>query len=167
MSNDGWGKGWLTEGVSTEPKWPDEAKFALAASKVEWDEHQEINGGVNPHAVGIKSDQIELDGQTIPARIVGDLAIHDSVGSPDHFCITHIPTLTEFMKAVPVEQDQEYEQYELVDWCERVQQKHHLFWQVLSELTSLTFNRNTARDMRAKDIIKEWCLSVPIKNKEW
>lgn len=158
-NNDGWGKGedWVvTEGVSTDPKWPDEV-IELSGKephhKVDW-------GSDDPWA---NQSFVTIDGQAIPARIVGDLAIHDSVGNPDCFCITHIPTLTSFMTAVPVEQNQEYETYELVDWCQKVQDQHQQFWQVLHELIPLTANRNTDREMRAKGKIKEWCLSCSIR----
>ena len=96
------------------------------------------------------------------ARVIGDLAIHDSVDNPDCFNILHIPTVTSFMKAVPIEDNKAYENWQLVDWCEKVQQQHQQFWTVLRELTPLTVDRNTDREMKAKDKIKEWCLSCPI-----
>lgn len=170
-NNGGWGKGWadeVTEGVLTEPRWPDELETAKSIA-TETIITKSTGYGLDKVADWSKLDdvrQIELDGQTISARIVGDLAIHNSVGNSDCFCITHVPTLSNFMPAVPVDLEQSYGQYELVDWCDKVQQEHQQFWQVLHELTPLTVKRNADRELKAKDIIKSWCLSVPIKNKE-
>jgi hypothetical protein len=181
MSNDNWGKGesWVvTEGVSTEPKWPDEVKSIATETIItkptgfgldvvaDWSKFETGPGSVGNTIVEIDctsdKDTIELNGRAIKCRIVGDLAIHDSLDNPDCFCITHVPTLSDFMKAVPVDNDKEYEPYQLVDWCQKVQEQHQMFWSVLRELTPLTVRRNTDREMKAKDKIKEWCLSCPI-----
>ena len=118
--------------------------------------------------IKVKNEPLTTDLSNITngkARIIGDLSIHNSVDNPDCFCITHVPTLSNFMKAVPADYGEEYEDDELAKWCEKVQEQQQQFWAVLRELTPLTMHQNTDRDLKAKDRIKAWCLSVSIK--EW
>lgn len=91
---------------------------------------------------------------------IGDLVIWDD---GEFFCISHVPTLSKFMKAVPTEDDAEYTNEQLVRWCTKVQQAYKEDW---AKLRTLTHDNYLAKDVEgtlAASHIRDWCLSVEIE----
>lgn len=95
--------------------------------------------------------------------IIGDLALdYDD----DGWNIYHVPTGTVFTKAVPTfKTDIQakctlYEQSELLEWMKKVQENYPASWTMLRLLTPDNYRD---KGESAKRIIKEWCLSVKVK----
>lgn len=106
--------------------------------------------------------KLHLDSKifTTEALQVGDLAIWDD---GDFFCISHVPTLSKFMKAVPTEDDKEYINDQLVSWCTKVQQAHQDDWAKMRLLTPANYATKDVEATLAAQRLKDWCLSVPIE----
>lgn len=93
---------------------------------------------------------------------VGDLCIHVKPDSAELWMITHIPTLTAFMKAVPVGL---WSREQLIKWAEKVQENHKEDWKKLARLRHNNYNNPmaiTGLIELVKNRIKRWCLSVPV-----
>lgn len=90
---------------------------------------------------------------------VGDLVIWDE---GDFFCISHVPTLSKFMKAVPTEDDKEYTNDQLVSWCVKVQQAYQEDWAKMRALTPANYATKDVEATLAAQRLKDWCLSVEI-----
>lgn len=91
---------------------------------------------------------------------VGDLVIHDE---GEYVVISHVPTLRQFMQAVPTDDDKEYTDDQLVKWCTKVQLAHKEDWAILRALTYETSIAKDAKTMEAASHIRDWCLSVEIE----
>ncbi len=127
---------------------------------------------------------IELSTGKFTGQLIGDLVVYDNWG----WHVAHYPTMTRFdgdvKGAVPSKlkcvngHDRCFSnpdpncQYcekvqptreQLLSWCDRVQCKHGQLWAILRELTPDNFDANDSRTIKAKDQIREWCLSVEIE----
>lgn len=124
---------------------------------------------------------------TFTAEIVGDLAL--DYEADKGWNIYHVPTLARFSKAVPsyakptedqslsytkneiiCEQSYEYSREELLAWMKKVQEPSNyaagnswLIVQGWKELRALTPTDYETKGQSAKDIILNWCLSVPVE----
>lgn len=101
---------------------------------------------------------LNIKGQNVQVTIIGDLGIHDDLDNNDCFSIIHVPSLSNFMKAVPYEEDKLYEPEQLEEWCRRVQQNLKSDWKALQWLTP----ENYGGMIEVKQRIRNWCLSVGI-----
>lgn len=106
----------------------------------------------------------EQDGKEIKRAciVVGSLAIHDDLVDDSCFQISHVPTRTSFMKAVPALNGVEYNHEQLISWCKAVQSKHLEWWEALNRLTPENYRselKYIASDLRE---LQEWCLSWAI-----
>lgn len=92
--------------------------------------------------------------------LVGDLVVYSDWG----WKVIHYPTLAKFddpdKGAVPAGN---YSKEALLSWCDTVQTKHGQLWVILRELTPDTYDDKSDRVMKAKDRIRDWCLSVEVK----
>ena len=92
--------------------------------------------------------------------VVGSLAIHDDLVDPNCFQISHIPTRTSFMGAVPAIEGMDYDEARLIAWCKAVQQRLPEHWTALNGLTPENYKSNI--DRVKLNELREWCLSWPI-----
>lgn len=103
----------------------------------------------------------------VTAEVIGDLALDFG----DEWEIYHVPTLTRFSEAVPINIKEgpndkgqsiisfDYTKPQLLSWMKKVQEQYPTAWQMLRQLTPENYADNGDS---AKDIIKKWCLSVPV-----
>lgn len=125
----------------------------------EWD-------AINPATGEVEINLI--DGPHV-GTLVGDLVLYNDWGS---WKVAHYPTQSKFDKAVPdvnggvvvfETSAPAYTKEQLLSWCDRVQCKHGVFWAVLRELTPDDYlDNDSERVIKAKRIIQDWCLSVPV-----
>lgn len=101
---------------------------------------------------------LKINNQNVEATIIGDLGVYDDLVDSDRFCIIHVPSLTDFMKAVPYEEDKLYEEEDIQEWCRRVQQNLKADWAALRWLTPDSFDGM----IEIKQRIRDWCLSVEL-----
>lgn len=185
--------------MSWSSKWPSEAGNLVAEVKG-WD------SAIDPEAAKVFEDAAKFgtsyskDGKHVPVEdvinrfwdvltithghknydvvvtIIGDLALeYDDEG----WNIYHVPTLTLFSKAVPVNHAEdcishtpndftkctsncnfEYDKQSLLNWMKKVQENYPTAWTMLRCLTPETYSDS---GQSAKDIILKWCLSVKVE----
>lgn len=97
------------------------------------------------------------------AYVIKDLAVHkDLTEQQETWMITHVPTLTSFMKAVPTGN---WQPEDLISWCYRVQENVPILWDKLGELRNDNY-ADSPDYQWAKDDLQKYCLTVPVLNEQ-
>lgn len=149
-----WGKEWAKVTNNLKGDWPEDWAKPLIDIIPDY-----YNNAAVPNQTLIleRKDGTPI---SVAATIVGDLAIHDAIEGWG-FRVTHVPTLTEFDKAVPKYNIPNIHDAKkaLIEWCKKVQSAHSEDW---AELRALTPDFEDDKLYESRLGIRDWCLSVEV-----
>lgn len=158
-------------------EWKNSPGFVEKINK-EWQEHVDVNGGINPIALGIRDMGAEagmppIDQSIKPVKLsiiiiinpgdfptpvhaiqVGDLAVHKNLRKEGYWQVTHVPTLTRFN----VVHGGLHRKSDLIEWCKTVQAQLADDWKELALLTKDSYKERSS----AKDRIMNLCQGTPV-----
>lgn len=98
----------------------------------------------------------------VNATVIGDLAVHSHLELWGKLQVSHVPTATSFMKAVPVGT---HSVDKLINWCKLVQQHCRDEWNMLAKLTFENYDdpETIDADMEmAKHRVQQMCRNTPL-----
>lgn len=94
------------------------------------------------------------------ARIIGDLAVVQSVADHAGWNVWHVPTMNLFDKARPASLPSRCSVRRLMEWCEKVQSDHVEIWEAMRKLGMAPSEEAKAACNDARGVLLAYCRGV-------